>query len=334
MKTSEVDDRIHSLTAKCFANECDEQEHDELNSWINLNSENKNFFDEAIAALTHTQNTLYALNIDEESAFKHISGKIQKNETNDILKAKKVKKLKLWLRVAASLLLIISVSIAYIMRKSQPADQTTITTAYNEIKQITLPDGSGVVLNGNSSIIFPAEFGNGNRDVSMSGEAFFNITPDKTHPFVINTKVFKVKVLGTSFNVKAYNSKEASVVVETGTVQVTSENSTVTITKGEAAILDKKSGNIKRSKNRDINFKAWKTKQIRFVNTGLKNALTTLENVYKVDIEVEDNNILTGRRIDADFDKQSIEFILNTICKTYHLNYTKNGNKYLITGKK
>ena len=334
MNTS-VNEHIWALIAKCQTGECSEEETRELDSWISMNDDNRTLFNDAVTILQNTKNALTVSSLRKKDAFSSITDKIQKNEKLAVEKAAKAKRLSIILRVAASVALLISLSVAYFNWRSGSADLTTVTTAGNEIREIILPDGSDVVINGGSTLSYHKNMDEDDRMITLSGEAFFKVRPDKEHPFVVNTGTIKVKVLGTTFNVKAYNDKnEASVVVESGTVQVSSGISTVTLTKGETALYSKNGSTLKKAKNSDINFKAWKTKQIRFMNTPLKDALSTLEDIYRINIDVKDSNFIKNKRINADFDKQTADFILNTICETYHLSYTKKGSDYLITGKK
>ncbi len=335
MENSTVNEHIWNLIAKCYSGECNPEEKDELNSWREISDENRKLFSDATSLLKDTADALTVSLLDKDAALQNISKGIDTVETSNMFKARKVKRMNMMLRVAASVILIVSVGIAYFSWRNNATKYNTTTTAVNEIRQLTLPDGTTVVLNSKSTIKYPKVFARNERRITLNGEAFFDVTPDKNHPFIIALDNMKIKVLGTSFNVNAYkNSSEASVVVESGIVKVSSGSNSVTVSKGESAILDRNSGTLQKRKNSDLNFKAWKTKQIRFVNTSLNDALSTLEKVYRVDIETDNNSILANKRIDADFDKQSLDFILNTICETYHLNYTKNGDKYMITGKK
>ena len=87
------------------------------------------------------------------------------------------------------------------------------------------PDGSIVTLNRNSKLIFPKHFTKNVREVTITGEAFFDVKPNTSKPFIINAGNVQVKVLGTSFNVCAYPGTETvEVVVESGKVQVTRKN--------------------------------------------------------------------------------------------------------------
>jgi ferric-dicitrate binding protein FerR (iron transport regulator) len=334
MNTPEVKEHIWALIAKCRAGECSKEENDELSSWRHLSPENNALFTEAVSIFTDTANALWAAGLEKDKAFDGISKKTEVNDNRSKIKTRKDRRLSLIFRVAASVILLVSISLAYFYYANHTA-ATVIATTADEIRHISLPDGSVAELNGHTKITYIENFSSGKRAVNLSGEAFFNITPDSKHPFVIYAGAIKVKVIGTAFNVKAYKEQNnASVVVESGTVRVSSENRSVTITKGETALFNKNNGTLKSYKNNDVNYKSWKTKQIRFVNTSLKDAFTTLENVYDINIDVENTNIIKNKKINADFNRQSPEFVLKTICETYHLSYIKNGNNYLITGKK
>ena len=109
-------------------------------------------------------------------------------------------------------------------------NQTTVTYNTPEKKEsnnskftnrVVLEDGTVILLKPNSSIEYPAKFSVVDRKVTLKGEAFFDVTKDKTRPFIISTSELTVKVLGTSFNVMAYEgAKEISVAVKTGKVSV------------------------------------------------------------------------------------------------------------------
>ncbi len=95
--------------------------------------------------------------------------------------------------------------------------------------RVVLEDGTVILLKPNSSIEYPAKFSAVDRKVSLKGEAFFDVTKDKSRPFIISTSALTVKVLGTSFNVMAYEgAKEISVAVKTGKVSVVKSKDEVT----------------------------------------------------------------------------------------------------------
>lgn len=101
----------------------------------------------------------------------------------------------------------------------------TVSTKAGDKACINLPDGSKVWLNGDSKITYVGDFGNKTREVYLSGEAFFDVTKDKTKPFIIHTRTINLKVLGTAFNVRSYdNEKETETALVRGSVEITLRN--------------------------------------------------------------------------------------------------------------
>lgn len=100
-----------------------------------------------------------------------------------------------------------------------------VSTKPGSKTQIQLPDGSVVRLNSSSSLTYDKNFGKNIREVNLMGEAFFDVTKDSSHPFVIHTNVIDIKVLGTSFNVKSYpNDLNTETSLIRGKVEVTVKN--------------------------------------------------------------------------------------------------------------
>jgi ferric-dicitrate binding protein FerR (iron transport regulator) len=208
----------------------------------------------------------------------------------------------------------------------------TAETGVKDVITLTLADGTIVTLNGNSRFSYPAKFKDNGRRVVLEGEAFFEVAPDATKPFIVKAGRVTVKVVGTEFNVRAYEESGESVVsVRSGIVNVAAENKTLTLTKGESAYFNKQNRALVKSFTKDVNTIAWKTKQIIFENTPLDEAFNTIAGVYKVDVEVEDSSLLKNKIINANFDKQSAGFILKTICETYHFSLEQNNDKYIIS---
>ena len=100
-----------------------------------------------------------------------------------------------------------------------------VSTKPGSRTQIQLPDGSVVRLNSSSSLTYDKNFGKNIREVSLTGEAFFDVTKDSSHPFIIHTNVIDIKVLGTAFNVKSYpNDANTETSLIRGKVEVTVKN--------------------------------------------------------------------------------------------------------------
>jgi hypothetical protein len=146
-------------------------------------------------------------------------------------------------------------SIAFSLWKPAPESaplQESI--AQEKVLNYTLPDGTKVSLNRGSKISYPSTFEGQTREITLQGEAFFDVAHDAQHPFIIHAQGADIKVLGTSFNVNAY-SKQVKVWVKTGKVQVKKSASVIQLLPGEQAEVQ--GDDVVRSANVDANQAAY-----------------------------------------------------------------------------
>jgi ferric-dicitrate binding protein FerR (iron transport regulator) len=202
---------------------------------------------------------------------------------------------------------------------------------------VSLPDGSVVKLNAGTRIEYPESFGKGDRKVKLAGEAFFNVTRDTLHPFVIETEHASVEVLGTSFNVSAYpDAKIVEVQVETGKVKLTQfskdnkkANSAI-LPAGEHGWLNIGKGELGQMPIQSKNYSSWMTKKISFQRTPLAEAFLVLENTYHVSIVIDSPEI--GQMpYTANFADLQLDYIINVIARTHRLKATRNGDEIVFT---
>lgn len=205
-----------------------------------------------------------------------------------------------------------------------------------ETKRIELPDGSIVTLNRNSSLSYSDDFNVKWRIIRMTGEAFFDVVPDKQKPFVISSGTARVEVVGTSFNVSAYeNETQLTVTVETGVVRLSASTSkeTIELRPGEAGTFTKSDGGLSLLANPDVNYKSWTTQHIEFNGTPLQEVVNTLNRTYGANIRVtgavSDNCVVT-----VTFDQQTLDAVLRVLETTLNLTYRVNGNIIEITSAK
>lgn len=216
-------------------------------------------------------------------------------------------------KIAAVALFFIGIPLATIFYGSEKNETVNHLTAKSEIKNILLPDGSQVILNANSSISYSEDFKQ-NRKLKLTGEAFFKVVKNPKSPFVVETSQFKTKVLGTSFNVKAYSNTINTVSVVTGKVEVNSKenlawkstlikNQWISIKKQEAPQL---------SNDDAKDFNAWTKNILIFQNSSLRETAITLENQFDVTIVFEKQE-LEELRITGKFKEENLNNILNSI---------------------
>ncbi len=204
---------------------------------------------------------------------------------------------------------------------------------YGRVFQIILPDGTKVHLNSGSILQYPDNFiEGGKRVVSLVGEALFDVSKDKKHPFIVKTKHVDVRVLGTKFNVMAYPEDEiVSTVLVEGLVQLQSKKKLNTkLYPGERAIISKLEEHETKVDKVDTSIHtAWVNGDIVFQHMVFANILKKLERHYNVSI-TNNNNKLAKEKFTASFDTESIDQVLNSFSKNYKFEFVTEGKNITI----
>jgi transmembrane sensor len=204
-----------------------------------------------------------------------------------------------------------------------------------EVREVTLSDGSVVTLNANSSLRFKKTFNGNTRDVTLEGEAFFQVTPDKQKPFLIHSGQLRTKVVGTSFNIAAYRKlKDIKVTVATGSVQVNQGNRLVALlSPGTQVIFNKQSNKSQYKKVNQADYTSWRNGELIFKQATFQEIAVTLKQVYDYDLIVV-NPRLNSSRITSRFHKSMpIRSVLNILTAVSCSNYTIQGKQIFIKGK-
>ena len=173
-------------------------------------------------------------------------------------------------------------------------DENVTEVLYNTLKiptggfyQLELSDGTRVWLNAESELRFPVQFGSGEREVFLKGEAYFDVEKDISRRFVVHLKESNVTVLGTSFNIKAYGDEDYiyTTLVE-GKVCFTSEkeNEEVTLRPGMQSVLNLKSGKTELKEVEVEQFTAWRQGRFVFPSTTLGDLMCQLKRWYDIDV--------------------------------------------------
>ena len=275
--------------------------------------------------------------IDVDGAWNKVLGRIKESgKTEFIAPAKTISLRRNFLKIAAVLLVIIGLGLAglYITGKGMLSKKISVSTDINQKNlEVTLPDGSIVILNRQTILSYRSNFGKGDRKVNLSGEAFFDIEPDRDNPFIIDAGNAKVKVVGTSFNVITSNPDSAvEVFVKSGQVML-SDNSgdkTLLLDPGYIGTID--SGRSGKTLNNDPNYLAWNTGMLIYDGQTLDIVFRDLKRVYNLDIVADDPSILEEIWT-APINNQAQETIIRLICYSFNLGYRKDGNVYHLSKK-
>lgn len=176
---------------------------------------------------------------------------------------------------------------------------------------LELSDGTIVWLNSASELSYPVRFKEDSREVKINGEAYFDVAKNVDRPFIVNANGMKIKVLGTSFNVRAYEDEERQTTLVEGCVEVTFGNQRVKINPGQQVVLDRGHLEVRQV---DVHvYSGWKKGLFVFEDHPLTSVLRELERWYDVRIVVEDERI-EQLKFTSDFPRyENIDKVLGII---------------------
>jgi len=202
---------------------------------------------------------------------------------------------------------------------------TKIQVPLGQMANVELPDGTSVMLNSGSTITYNGRFSNGERLVSLEGEAFFNVFKDEGHPFRVQTAKLDFKVYGTSFNIESYPGDEKiNVTLVEGSLGINNKagSELTRLVPGENATFDANGSELSIQKI-DINlYTSWKNGLITFRNEKLKDIASKIERWYNVEIVI--NNPALGEEpyFGTIMKNKPIDQILEVLKLTSSLEYS------------
>ena len=267
---------------------------------------------------------------DTNSAWENLSGRLAKD---GLLPAKKKTRFPDWLKIAASVLLLVSLGMAAWFISGIRSDEQLLTLSTDDA-DITfvqkLNDGSVVFMARNSVISLPKEFEKQQRKISMSGEAFFDVSHNPQQPFYVETTLAGIEVMGTSFNIKELDANTMEIYVETGKVKVNLKNKdgeSFVLEQGE--LLEIKNGVAGKSYAADIYNTAWRKNHMQFKDETLENILSVLNQNFPVQMMVE-NPELNQRKLTVTFYNTSPGIIGELIALSLGIEHVTSDDNVII----
>ena len=248
-----------------------------------------------------------------------------------------------WLRIAAMWavpLLMVGAAAWYYVSASKQADLYSnlkyelVFTANGERTLVTLPDSSKVWLNGGSTLIYPSRFISAERNVCLSGEAYFEVTKDSQRPFTVDVNHVKLKVLGTTFNVFSYpDNPRVVTTLETGKLQVKVDNKKepYLLEPDNQLVMDTKTGEVDVRTVHAADYSVWRVPVLYFEETELIYALRQIERTYNVKVHIQ-NSHFNHQTIRAHFNQDDSIVNIMTVIKMLipAMNYTIEGDDIYI----
>lgn len=258
--------------------------------------------------------------------------------------AKKLKILNWW--PAATAAAVIGALVFFVTgnQKTAVTNQNAIawvtkTAEPGKIINVMLPDSSEVWLNSGSSISFPQNLKHaGFRTVKLNGEAFFKVKRDPAHPFIVKSQNIQTRVLGTSFNIRAWKGSRPEVTVLTGKVAVSRDSagvqsSAVHLLPDQKAVYDLRLARLLREDVDDAKTSVdWRTGKMNFESTPMEEVFQIISRKYAVKIITDQS--FKNCQLTAKFDNVALSEVMKTIGLTFDIHYTINKQTIYIKGGK
>ncbi len=234
---------------------------------------------------------------------------------------------------------------------TEPLAQNEITTRMGSRSKVQLPDGSVVWLNAGSKLIYDKEYGRKMREVTLLGEAFFDVVKQKDKPFVIHAANINIRVLGTAFNVKAYpDDKKIETSLIRGSIEVTIRNrpdNKIILSPNEKLIVENEPAEKLLSKegpaqpaiafqklhynitDSTVAETAWVADRLTVREETLAELAVKMERWYDVNIEIH-NESLRQKTLSVTFENETIDQALEALKELFQFRYDKSGNHIII----
>lgn len=238
-----------------------------------------------------------------------------------------------FLRVAAMIVVAFGLGYFWQSEKTEgPIAMQTISVPAGQCVNVTLPDGSNIWLNAQTTIQYPVSFNKENRQVKLDGEAYFNVAKDSKRPFIVNTKECSVEVLGTKFNIDAYSSRDKfETVLMEGSVKVSMlDDPTQAVSLKPNNKVYRSNGKLLTQKVSNYERYRWKEGLICFVDEPFKVVMEDFEKFYGLTIVVNNQKVTqylyTGKFKQTD----GVDYALSLLQKNIHFTYQRDRENHIV----
>ncbi|MDB5147159.1 MAG: hypothetical protein JWQ57_1179 [Mucilaginibacter sp.] len=302
---------MEDLLTKYMLNETTPVENETINRWLSENEDNRKYFDHFKLIWDTSRQLKIESKLDPDASWAEFK-QLAQNRSGVSAKVKPLNAANRWLKIAAIWLAILGgAGILYAVLRPGKPNMLTLQSG-NIVRKVTLADGSFITMNKNSVLNYPDRFTGNTREITLKGEAFFDVAHDKSKPFMIHVNDVVVKVVGTSFNIKA-TGPNTEVIVETGIVQVIQQEIVVKLKPKEKASVQ--AGRMQKGSSQDELYNYYRTQKFVANKTPLWRLVDVLNEAYHANIVI-DNKKLANRTITTTFKADSLDRILELISKT------------------
>lgn len=206
----------------------------------------------------------------------------------------------------------------------------TLTTPCGQDYTVTLSDGTTVLLNAASQLVFPDVFVKEQRIVYLKGEAYFDVASDKEHPFIVKTDYFETAVLGTKFNVRSYSKIDAHVTLLEGKVTVTNDKTESLILEPGEQVTLSENGKLEKQIVDTYPYLEWQKGYFYFDNVSLIEIMQELGRWYNVDVVFENDEMIDYKMHFVASRTESLMYAIRNLNALGIFYVTLDGNRIII----
>ncbi|TZF85996.1 DUF4974 domain-containing protein (plasmid) [Pedobacter sp. BS3] len=321
--------RIAYLIGRMRKNELTNAERAELDAWVARSEDNRQLYWELMQQHNIDQLTNQLKQFDEHAAARRF---LRKTRRPLIIAA---------LRYVSGVVAVLLIVCMYLYRNElaniiSPAEMLQTAALKGQHKILHLEDGSTIWLSPGSTLKYPERFYGGKREVALSGEAFFEVTRDVAHPFIVHAGSIRTYVLGAGFNIQSYpEMTQATVTLLTGKVLVNSElqqEAAVELTPKQRAVFDRSSVTLRKENYPNAAELLDRRSGIYTYNgTPVTDIITDMQREYNMPIYVEgrlDNCTFYGKKTPDD----DVVTFLRKVCISINATLRTDGKAVIITG--
>jgi ferric-dicitrate binding protein FerR (iron transport regulator) len=314
-----------TLAAKFLAGEASPEEAIIVNEWIEASVENKVYFKKLEEAWSLDVKNNQP--IVKQEAWQSLQANLAKNESNGF---------GFYPHKIAAAILIVMMTCAgiyfYTLQNTKSELAWNVKQTTDEVASLNLADGTSITMNRKSRLKWSKQYSKTAREVSLDGEAFFDVAHNPTKPFIISTDEIKIKVLGTSFNVwHDYDHEEIKTNVARGKVMMYDANKSIVIGAGMTGVYHKHTKEFTITKSQNQNAIGYINHSLTFSNATINEITVELSKSYGVKFVFE-NEKLGNCRLTTQYKNKSLSFILNIIEESLNIKYNIKGDTVYISG--
>lgn len=343
----DTDKTVWLLIQRYVSGNATPDERRKLNRWMDETPENRHLVQEVEKIWDLTPEEKFEVNVQEawekfheenvrESLRRKVEASFRNSSNHDHL-------ISIY-RAAAVLLVVLFTGLlaGHQISQNSDAEQTAgfhvmqmqdLITGKGEKARVTFSDGTEVVLNSASSITFPEEFQGANREVYLDGEAYFKVTHDPDHPFIVNSQGISVQVLGTEFNIRGWSGDPSvDVAVRDGKVSVNAFNkkkekdSEVILTEDLYTTV-KKGGVPSPPKKVDVRkHLLWTSGGLNFDDEPFGQVILNIERRFNVDINVSADEDIRNVPFTGAFQQADLDEVLSVVAASMEMEYSRKGS--------